>query len=189
MMNGQVPVGFNSDSLLYFNEKYLKSSPEAIYVLSTGVWQSWDMFSPNPANTDLWCDAKVTFKDGSHIVYQYPRIYNLPLLIKYPKERFRKFYEHANSDERLWPYFARAIAFQVYKSENNPPIEVILTRHFYQIPKEMPFNVYCYELWNGIKSGKASMKNILPPNPQIPPYDEYDYFTYKVNQAELDSLK
>lgn len=189
MMNGTVPLGVNSDSLLYLNDKYMKSSPEALYVLATGTWQSWDMFSPNPANTDIWCDAKVTFRNGSEMVYQYPRIYNLPLLIKYPKERFRKFFEHANTDERLWPTFARTVALQVYEDRNNPPTKVVLRRHFYQIPKEKPFNVYCFELWNSVKARKVTMENLLPSNPQIPPYSEYEYFTYKVNQAELDNLR
>src|SRR4051812_8909092 len=35
--------------LLLGNQKYLKDSPVQFYLLSTGFWQYWDMFSPNPA--------------------------------------------------------------------------------------------------------------------------------------------
>src|SRR5262245_28903156 len=46
----------------------LKSSVNrrtAPYVLFTGLWQSWDMFSPDPKNIQVKMDATVTMRDGT----------------------------------------------------------------------------------------------------------------------------
>lgn len=120
-----------ADWLLYYNTAYLKDSPLRYYLLTTGVWQSWDMFAPNPSNTDIWGDAEVVYKDGSMERYAYPRMYELSIPEKYLKERFRKFYERAN-DERyryMWPVFAQRIAYEMNTKPGNPPVRVKLYRY------------------------------------------------------------
>lgn len=119
------------DLLLYYNTKYLKDSPLRYYLLTTGVWQSWDMFAPNPSNTDIWGDAEVVYQDGSVERYAYPRMYEMPILEKYLKERFRKFYERANDDgyRYMWPVFAQRIAYEMNRHPGNPPARVKLYRY------------------------------------------------------------
>jgi hypothetical protein len=120
-----------SDGALYANDKYVRDSPIKYYVLTTGFWQYWDMFSPNPASVDLWCDAQVEFKDGTVKRYQYPRVYLLSIPEKYLKERYRKFFERAHMDDNAYmrPYFAQRIAYLHYKDPKNPPVRVKLFRH------------------------------------------------------------
>ena len=75
-----------------------ETSPVKYYLIPTGFWQYWDMFAPNPANIDFYCDAEVTYADGSHRTYTYPRMYKLGIIQKYGMERFRKYYERARDD-------------------------------------------------------------------------------------------
>lgn len=118
--------------LLYWNAKYLKTlSPVRAYLLSTGAWQYWDMFAPDPSNTDVYCDADVTFRDGTTRTVAYPRMAELSIPMKYVKERYRKFYEraHGPNDAQLFPPFAQTFALGVYKDPKNPPVVVRLKLH------------------------------------------------------------
>jgi hypothetical protein len=128
---------YGSDWILLANERYVRKSIAADYVLWTGFWQFWDMFSPDPASIDFWGDADVTFKDGAVRRHQYPRMYILPIPAKYIKERYRKFYERAHPDEYayLWPVFAQRIALENLGDPSNPPVKVALRRHWMKIPK------------------------------------------------------
>lgn len=123
------PYGF--DWLLYYNTRYVKDSPLRYYLLTTGVWQSWDMFAPNPSNVDFWGDAEVLYEDGTSERYPYPRMYELPILEKYVKERFRKFFERAGDDgyRFMWPVFAQRVAYEMDKHPGNPPVRVKLYRY------------------------------------------------------------
>lgn len=151
-----------SDWILYLNQKYLKANkPIQYFLLCTGFWQSWDMFSPNPSNLNIWADEVVTYRDGSVKVHQYPRMQILSLGEKYLKERYRKFFERANGDDYsyLWPIFAQRIALECYQDPNNPPVQVELRRHFY---------------------------HVQPPDKKtVETYKEFKYYTYEVDQKKL----
>lgn len=117
----------------------------------TGFWQYWDMFAPDPAQTDIYLTAKVTYADGSSMIYHYPRMAELSIFWKYVKERYRKFYERAGSDQfqYLWPPTAQRIAFICDDRPGNPPVEVDLIRHWLQIyppgkPQQKGYNTYTY---------------------------------------------
>jgi hypothetical protein len=154
----QKPMG--SDYILVFNQK-LKESAIKDYLIPTGFWQYWDMFSPNPSNLDNWCDAEVIYQNGEIRRYQYPRMKLLPVGQKYVMERFRKYYERAYQDANsyLWPHFAQRIALINFDDPKNPPVKVRLYRH-----------------WRFIR----------PPNePQQQDYNSAMYFEYVVDQAKL----
>lgn len=143
------------------NSRFVKDSPLKVYLLSTGFWQFWDMFSPNPAFIDMYGDAVLTYSDGSRGRYQYPRMFRLSLGEKFMKERWRKFYERGGSDSYryLWPTFAQRVALMNYDNPQNPPVMVQLHRH------EMV---------------------IQPPGkPEKQDYTDELYFTYRVDQAKL----
>lgn len=151
-----------SDWILFWNQKYLKSNTFiSDFLLCTGLWQSWDMFSPNPSNLNIWADEVVYFADGTSKRHQYPRIQLLSIPEKYLKERYRKFLERANGDDNayLWPTFAQRIALEEYKNPKNPPVRIELWRHFYFV--EPPSKVTKEE------------------------YKDYKYFTYEVDQNIL----
>lgn len=153
---------WGSDVLLMYDQR-LKDSFLRYYLTTTGFWQYWDMFSPNPADTDIWCDTIVTFKDGTKKLYKYPRMKELSIPVKYFKERYRKFYERVNQDKNkyLWPTFAQRIALENYRDPNNPPVEVRLRRHFRVIP---------------------------PPGKPVPKdYTVYEYYVHVVDQRKLRS--
>lgn len=150
-----------SNGTLLVNDKYIKTSPTKFYLLFSGFWQYWDMFSPNPASTDFYGTAKITYKDGTVKDYQYPRMYSLGLAEKYVSERYRKFYERAHPEayQWIWPTFAQRIALKNFKDPANPPVKVVLTRHWLKIEQ--------------------------PGEPPATEYRSYDYFTYDVDQNLL----
>jgi hypothetical protein len=103
----------------------------------------------------------VEFKDGTQMVYVYPRIKDMPVPEKYVKERYRKFFENINPDRFSWkwPAVAQRVAFLSYSDPSNPPVRVTLRRHY---------NV------------------IEPPDRKL--VDEYvmtSFFTYIVDQEKL----
>ncbi len=166
--NGSVPATVSNvvqnlpDYVYAANDWFKVNSPTRFYLESTGLWQYWDMFAPNPSNVDIWVDAVVTYKDGTQTVGVYPRIKNLPFFWKYIKERYRKYLERSAFDEDswTWPDFAQRMALVSYKDPNNPPVHVQLRRHFRIVP-DMGTN---------------------PPED----YTEYTYFNYYV---DLDRLR
>ncbi|HXH60887.1 MAG TPA: hypothetical protein VNI20_05965 [Fimbriimonadaceae bacterium] len=121
--------------LLKYNDKEIKSSFLAYYMGSTGFWQYWDMFSPNPATRDSWLDAIVEYKDGTKMVYKYPRMYDMSIFEKYFKERYRKFAENAipDKDSYKWPAIARRVAYLSDKDDTNPPVKVTLRVHYVDV--------------------------------------------------------
>lgn len=150
-----------TEGTLYYNWKYLKQSPFMYYPLATGFWQYWDMFAPNPANTDQYLEAKVVYKNGETSTFKFPRIFDLPVSQKYLKERYRKFFENANMTDQAYirPPLAQRIALEAFRNPANPPVRVTLIRYFDRI--EPP----------GKKADPAYKSAVL--------------LTYRVDQAKL----
>ena len=147
--------------ILFYNENYVRQSPMKYYLKSTGLWQSWDMFSPNPSNTDVWIDAVVTYEDGPKVQYLYPRMKKLSIREKYFKERYRKFVENAHQERfsYKWPAIAQRVAYLSYRGDDNLPVMVELRRHFKVIPG--------------------------PDAEQPEGHTTYPFYYYMVDQAEL----
>ena len=82
------------------------------YLLWTGLFQSWDMFSPLPKATNTYLEAVVIYQDGSTQMWDFPRMELLSLADKYSKERYRKFVEVLLDDRNaaLRPDVARYVA-------------------------------------------------------------------------------
>ncbi len=154
-----------TDWICYWDDKYVKhSAPVSDYLLVTGFWQYWDMFAPDPLRVDKWGDAQVVFRDGSTKRYAYPRMFELPIPQKFLKERYRKFYERAGSDDfvYLWPSFGLRVAL-LNDNPKNPPMMVKLYRH---------------------------TRPIAPPGGrQREEYTSENFFTYVVEQKELARLR
>lgn len=150
-----------TEGSLYLNWKYLKGSPLMYYPGITGFWQYWDMFSPNPANTDLYMEADVIYKSGKKMRYKFPRIYTMSIPAKYVKERYRKYFENVNQAEQGYsrPFAAQRIALDCFKDPADPPVQVSLI---------------CFA------------DRIEPPGtPPDPTYKELHFYSYQVDQTKL----
>ena len=163
VLSGKVsPRG--SDALLAFNVREMKQWAVFYgYLYPTGFWQYWDMFAPDPAQTDIWGDAEVTFLDGTKTMFQYPRMKTSSIPDKFMQERYRKFFERVNLEENpyFWSPFAQAIALKTATDQSSPPVRVTLYRHFQEV----------------MRHDKQT--------PNEPPYGSYPFFTFVVDQNKL----
>lgn len=181
--NGILPPS-GLDWIPYLNDQYVRESPTKQYILTLGLWQSWDMFAPNPTNSDVWGDAIVVRKDGTETVFQYPRVYSQGIVAKYITERYRKYFERAHLDSFAFMRqpFAERIARVTDNDKDNPVVRVILRRHYINIPRIMPFRLYVSRLWEGV-SNKAMTPEVWSPSPPpIPDFQVSPYYTYEVPQ-------
>ena len=112
----------------------------AFYMLPTGLWQSWDMFAPNPAMANVYLEAEVTMRDGSRTTWRFPRMEQLGYWQRFRKERYRKWAHEriattgeGPADPMLCDAAARLAARQVGRPEN-PPAVVELVRYRAAIP-------------------------------------------------------
>jgi hypothetical protein len=122
------------------------------YMMMTGCWQAWTMFSPQPSNTDMYVDAVIEYKDGSQRTWDFPRMSRLDLWTRYREERWRKAIENMQGDQSrgYWPYLARYAALQENpQPQLNPPVKVRLFRHFRIVP---------------------------PPGVPLPPFTDYEFY-------------
>jgi hypothetical protein len=104
------------------------------YFIWSGVFQSWDMFSPNPKSRNAYVEAVVIYKDGSTEMYSFPRMELLSVTERAYKERYRKYEEVLiNSDfAELWPDAARHVA-RMYANRATPPQRVMLVVRYSDI--------------------------------------------------------
>lgn len=174
------------DWVLYANDRYVRVSPVQQYILSLGLFQSWDMFAPNPTNKDIWCDAIVRYRDGSEKVYTYPRVSEVNYAEKYVIERYRKFYERVNHDlfQWMWPDFAQRVAVKM-DDPANPPVQVVLRRNFIVTPRTITFPDYCSNVMAAIREGRLDGETLSPANPVIPPFEQSVFLIYDVDQERL----
>jgi hypothetical protein len=100
------------------------------YFLCTGLFQSWDMFSPNPKSVNSYVDAVIIYKDGSTENWTFPRMQLLDFTERYYRERYRKFEENLveNDHSALWPDAARYIARQHGKGPAPPQTVMLVVR-------------------------------------------------------------
>jgi hypothetical protein len=104
------------------------------YLRWSGLFQSWDMFSPLPKSFNTYVDALVLYEDGETRNWAFPRMELLNLKDRYFQERYRKFVDILGEDKNaaLWPDAVRFIA----RANNNRPVPVkmvFLVRHWSQM--------------------------------------------------------
>jgi hypothetical protein len=140
--NAPQPSGV--DAILFNNDRYVRENPVVRgYLLSSGLWQYWDMFAPNPSKSDYYIDMVVRYRDGSESTFDYPRMETMGILAKYTHERYRKFMERGHADDyaMIRPYISRHVARLMNVDPSNPPVVVRLRRHWRMLPgpdKPMP---------------------------------------------------
>lgn len=82
------------------------------YFVWSGLFQSWDMFSPTPKTANGYIEAVVIFEDGSSQLWAFPRMELMSLWERNFKERYRKYEENLqnSANSELWPDAAREVA-------------------------------------------------------------------------------
>jgi hypothetical protein len=97
------------------------------YLLWSGLFQSWDMFAPNPKPENAYVRAVVITSDRHIKVWNFPRMEELSFGQRYQKERYRKFVESIldQKNEALLPDAANHIARQ-FNNPLDPPDKVML---------------------------------------------------------------
>lgn len=110
-------------------------APVHDYVIKSGLWHSWDMFSPDPLSMTYNLHAQVFFPDGSLKIWEFPRMEKLGYWDRYQKERYRKWRERVRQDvyANIWDDTARYIA-RLHRNPTNQPVRVVLVRQWESIP-------------------------------------------------------
>lgn len=127
------------------------------YVIWTGLWHSWDMFSPDPLSLNFNVTAEITYRDGSTKIWEFPRMEKMSIGEKFQKERFRKWRERTRIDSYrlVWDDTARYVARLNNTNPANPPVTVVLERHWDIIapPKKGDYQplTHSFELKNHYK--------------------------------------
>lgn len=100
------------------------------YILWTGLFQSWDMFAPDPKSRNEFIKAAVMTKGRHTLVFALPRMEDLGYLERYQKERYRKFTENVLLDRNsaVWPDMLRHVA-RIYNDPSDPPDNVLLIKY------------------------------------------------------------
>ncbi len=159
---GRVSGGVG-DMFLNWNENTVRSGPTHYYLTSTGLWQYWDMFAPDPLQVDYFVTSDIQFQDGTVKRVDFPRMSQMNIGQKYVKERYRKYIERAHSDEYvyLWPVVSQWLATQATTGSNNPAVGV-----------------------NLILSSRLNPRPTADPDPNQP-YREELLFSHPVDQTAL----
>ena len=103
-----------------------------------GLWQRWDMFSPEPMKVNLWLDAELTYPDGTVLRVHEPQPETLSAWQRVVHWRYRKWIHRVRLDTMTasWPDTARYFAIQHRRDGHGVPRHVALIRRFSTLPEE-----------------------------------------------------
>lgn len=98
------------------------------YFRWVGLFQTWDMFAPEPKHRNSYLEAMVVYAGGSVEYWSFPRMERMSLGEQYTKERYRKFEETLVEDKYsdMWPDVARYVARQVATPTKRPEIVMLI---------------------------------------------------------------
>ena len=107
------------------------------YILSAGLWHTWDMFANAPISNN-YLEAEVTFADDSRATWPFPRVDRLPYFQRYRSERYRKWVTEsvvaAGNPAPVVAEAAAQFAARQVERPGNPPRKVELIRYRSQTP-------------------------------------------------------
>jgi hypothetical protein len=100
------------------------------YMRWTGLFQTWNMFAPDPIPKNTYIKAVVITEHHHLHVWEYPRMDQLGFGERYRKERYRKFAENLLQDgtSLLLADVVKHIA-RFYNDPADPPEKVILLKY------------------------------------------------------------
>ncbi len=130
-----------------------------------GLWQAWNVFSPEIRKENYHLFALINFKDGSMSIWEFPRQESKTGIEQLRAHRFRKWSQDRvknNTFGLVMPDTARYLA-RVHNNKNNPPVSVTISMLSAKIPEP--------------KKGK---QDPLPPHAK-----PTTLFTYRVREGDL----
>jgi hypothetical protein len=100
---------------------------------ATALSQTWNLFAPNPRQSTLRLEARMTYADGTTSTWRPPD--GDPVVSEYRSYRWRKWATNVMSDRRQgqWPQVARWVA-EHHRRDGQLPTQVVLVRQFYFAP-------------------------------------------------------
>lgn len=113
-----------------FPPKPLIDSFSARPLLLLGLWQAWDMFSPDPRSEDIRVELRCTDRDGTIDRRMLTDMVSMGYAERWQKDRWRKYCnDHLRLDaERiLWQPFAEYAARRL-RAEGHDPLTIELIR-------------------------------------------------------------
>ena len=99
-------------------------------VLLLGLWQAWDMFSPDPRTTDICVEMRCTNRDGTSDRRMLSDMVAMGFYERWQKDRWRKYFnDHLRLDDEriLWQPFAE-YAVRRLREEGDDPTVIELVR-------------------------------------------------------------
>lgn len=130
-----------------------------------GLWQAWNVFSPEIRKENYHLYALVNFRDGSMSVWEFPRQESKTGIEQLRAHRFRKWAQDRvknNTFGLVMPDTARYLA-RVHNDKSNPPVSITISMLSSNIPEP-----------------KTGAQDPLPPH--VKPTT---LFTYKVLESDL----
>lgn len=134
------------------------------YLSFFSIYQSWNMFAPDPSRSQAYISAEVEFDDGSKDTYVFPRASEMGLIQKYVNgERYRVITDNIRNDNNgfMWQDTAK-FALRKLRDRNfhKVPMRVDLVRHWDDIPDVT--------------------KEFRPHLSKVQTYKKYKFFTHEV---------
>ena len=99
-------------------------------LLLLGLWQSWDMFSPDPRTIDICVELRCTNRDGTGDRRMLSDMVAMGYYERWQKDRWRKYFnDHLRLDDEhaLWQPFAE-YATRRLREEGHDPVAIELVR-------------------------------------------------------------
>jgi hypothetical protein len=99
-------------------------------LLFLGLWQSWDMFSPDPRTQDICVEVVSVERDGRRQPWMLTDMVAMDALDRWRKDRWRKYFnDHLRLDasRHLWEPFA-AYAVRRLREDGHDPVRIELVR-------------------------------------------------------------
>ncbi|MFM1996815.1 MAG: hypothetical protein RLZZ111_1202 [Planctomycetota bacterium] len=99
-------------------------------LLFLGLWQSWDMFSPDPRTQDICVEVVCVDRDGTRRPWMLTDMIAMDYPERWRKDRWRKYFnDHLRLDagRDLWQPFA-AYAVRRLREEGHDPVRIELVR-------------------------------------------------------------
>jgi hypothetical protein len=105
------------------------------YMRWSGLFQSWDMFAPEPQRLNSYLKAVVITQDHHLKVWEFPRMEELSYWQRFRQERYRKFAEVLPQPQfaPVWPDVAAHVA-GFFVNPADPPDKVVLIQFQSEIP-------------------------------------------------------
>ena len=153
--------------------------PVQDYVIQTGLWHSWDMFSPDPLSVNFRVEAEITYADGSKGIWEFPRMEEFGMWQRFQKERYRKWRERVRQDAfgTVWTDTTRYIA-RLHNNPTNPPKRIALIRRWEPITPP-------YMLLNTTNMAASKMRDYQPMPKEWPMRFNYRFKEYEVSPEDL----